>query len=205
MIKNAYCAGDRDVFYKRLEYSSLWTDTDVVSIQTLNDSMGPSLTVDSVGNVYIAYFDETDYGTGSDFDIYFRRLSGPPPAPELAYIVPNPTESNFVSLDWNKVIGFKTNYYVYRSTSYIYSEEGLEPIAHIISSWYLDELLSEGFYYYAIVAKNFVGNSSISNCQYIEYKVPHLSEFLVVTSLIITTSLIFFVIVRFRKKSTKLN
>ncbi|MCG3215413.1 MAG: hypothetical protein KAS63_01775, partial [Candidatus Heimdallarchaeota archaeon] len=162
---------DPDIFYKRWDSSSSsWTMTEVVSTESTGISYYPSLATDSAGNVQIAWEDWTDYaGAGLDQDIFYKILTGPPAAPELAFIVPNPTELTNVYLDWNNVLGV-TTYYVYRSTSYIWSVEGLIPITTVSSSDYIDTLSSEGFYYYVVVAENFAGNSSISNCQYVEVK-----------------------------------
>ncbi len=164
-----------DIFYKRWEAStSLWTTTEVVSTESISGSENPSLAVDSAGDVHVAWQDETDYaGSGIDIDIFYKFLEGPLVAPELAFIIPNPTDINTVFLDWNNVLK-ATTYYVYRSTSYIWSVEVLVPIATVSSSEYIDTVPSEGFYYYVVVAGNFVGNSSHSNCQYVEVKFPGL-------------------------------
>ncbi|MBY9000141.1 MAG: hypothetical protein KGD64_04445 [Candidatus Heimdallarchaeota archaeon] len=166
---------DNDIFYKRWEASfSTWTTTDVVSTESTGMSIVPSLAVDTVGNVHIAWDDPTDYaGSGTDRDIFYKVLTGPPTEPELAFIVPNPTDSDIVNLDWNNV-PWVSAYYVYRSTTYIWSVEGLIPIASVSSSDYIDTVPSEGFYYYVVVAGNLAGNSSLSNCQYIEINFPDL-------------------------------
>ncbi len=167
---------DHDVFYKRWDsFSSSWTITEVVSTESTSNSNSPSLAVNSVGSVHIAWYDYTDYaGSGTDPDIFYKLLTAlPPPAPELAFIIPTLTEPDAIYLDWNDVLVANT-YYVYRSTSYIWSIEELVPITTVSSSEYIDTVLSEGFYYYVVIAENFVGNSSISNCQYIEVKFPDL-------------------------------
>ena len=166
---------DMDIFYKRWDsISDLWTTTEVISTESSADSYLPSLAVDKGGNVHIAWNDFTDYaGSGTDEDIFYKSTIGPPAAPELAFIVPNPTEFLTISLDWNYVIG-ATTYHVYRSTSYIWSVEELLPITTVSSSNYIDTVPSEGFYYYVVVAGSFAGNSSHSNCQYVEVIFPDL-------------------------------
>ncbi len=169
-------AGHPLILYKRWDASySDWTTAKVVSTESTGQSYNPSLTADSAGNVHIVWEDDNnDYaGSGTDQDIFYKQLAGPPAAPELAFIVPNPTELTTVYLDWNNVIG-ATIYHVYRSTSYIWTVEGLTPIATVSSSDYIDTVPSEGFYYYVVVAENFVGNSSHSNCQYVEVVSPDL-------------------------------
>jgi ribosomal protein L31/fibronectin type 3 domain-containing protein len=166
---------ERDIFYKRWDAStSSWTITEVVSTESTGKSFNPSLAVDTLGNLHIAWDDWTDYvGAGSDRDIFYKILTGSPATPELAFIVPNPTDIEAVFLDWNNV-AWAINYHVYRSTSYIWSVEGLVPIATVSSSDYIDTVTSEGFYYYVVVAENFAGNSSHSNCQYVEVSITDL-------------------------------
>ncbi len=162
---------DRDTFYKRWDVATTsWTTTEVVSTEGVANSYHLSLAVDTLGNVRVVWCDETDYsGAGTDADIFYKALTSIPPplAPELAFIVPNPTDIDTVNLDW-KNVQWANAYYVYRSTTYIYSVEGLIPISTVSSSDYIDTVPSEGVYYYVVVAGNLVGNSSHSNCQYVE-------------------------------------
>jgi hypothetical protein len=160
--------------YNQLSIDSLnisgweWTTVEVVSTESTGNSDVPSLAIDDEGNLHIVWRDATNYaGSGSDWDIFYKQFVGTPDIPELAFIIPNPTELTTVDLDWNDALR-ATSYYVYRSTSYIWSVEELTPIATVFSSDYIDTVPSVGFYYYVIVAANFAGNSSHSNCQYIE-------------------------------------
>ncbi|MHA1551488.1 MAG: hypothetical protein ACTSQC_06050 [Candidatus Heimdallarchaeaceae archaeon] len=167
---------DFDIFYKSWEaYSSSWTTTVVVSTESTDYSGSPSLAVDTIGQVHIAWEDYTDYaGAGTDPDIFYKFLACPPAsALELAFIVPNPTEISSIYLDWNDVFS-ANSYHVYRSTSYIWSVEELAPITTVSSSEYIDTVPHEGYFYYVVVAANFAGNSSISNCQYVEVSFPDL-------------------------------
>jgi len=172
----AGAGGDMDIFYKRWDASTFsWTTTEVVSTESTGTSNFPSLAVDSIGNVHIAWYDITDYAGagGLDEDIFYKRTIGLPAAPELAFIIPNPTELTTVNLVWNDDI-WATSYYVYRSTSYIWTLEELIPISTVFSSEYADSVSSEGFYYYVVVAGNQFWNSSHSNCQYVEVKLADL-------------------------------
>ena len=199
----AGAGADLDIFYKRRTSSSSWTKTEVVSTESTADSIMPSIETDYLGNVHIAWYDETNYnGAGYDDDVFYKLLTGSPKAPKLAFIVPNPTDLSSIYLDWNNVLT-ATTYYIYRSTSYIWSVEELVPVTIISTTEYIDYLPSEGFYYYVIVAENFAGNSTLSNCQYIEYKLPHVQEFVIISSLIIGTFVILFVYTRTRKKEIK--
>ncbi|MCK4844752.1 MAG: hypothetical protein KAS95_03685, partial [Candidatus Heimdallarchaeota archaeon] len=123
-------------------------------------------------------------------------------APELAPLLPNPTEITSVSLVWDSVDG-AIEYFVYRSASYIWSVEGLTPIDTVGSTSYVDTLPSEGFYFYVIVASDGLRNSTNSNCEYIEYKLPTLHEFAIVSSLIIGAFAFSFFVTRIRKKNSK--
>jgi hypothetical protein len=76
-------------------------------------------------------------------------------------ILPNPSTNGEITLDWNDIIG-ATKYYVYRDTNSIYSLLGLTPIAELSTSAYLDTL-TNGTYYYRIIATNGTHNSSLSN------------------------------------------
>ncbi len=68
---------DYDIFYKRYEVGVGWTTTEVVSTESTSSSQHPWLSVDSLGNVHIAWYDSTDYGGfGTDDDIFYKR-SGP--------------------------------------------------------------------------------------------------------------------------------
>ncbi|MCE7748228.1 MAG: hypothetical protein GPJ51_07515 [Candidatus Heimdallarchaeota archaeon] len=171
----AGCGPYWDIFYKRWDASSSsWTITEVVSTESTIDSYNPSLAVDSADNLHIAWYDHTNYaGSGSDWDIFYKLFAGPSvapaTAPKLAFIVPNPTELNTIYLDWNNILR-ATTYSVYRSTSCICSVEGFSPIITVSSSEYMDTVPSEGLYFYVVVAENFAGNSSPSNCQYVYFE-----------------------------------
>ena len=217
---------DFDIFYKYFNtIDSSWSSTEVVSTGSTGDSLYSSIAVDSIGNVHIAWEDNTDYtkilcrswdssslswmvteeispetedpispsittdyqgdvhiawesyddygGSEYDSDIFYKKLIGPPVAPELAFIIPNPTEISSIYLNWNNVTK-ATEYYVYRSTSYIWSVESLFPITSVSVSNYIDTVPSEGVFYYVIVANNVAGNSTHSNCQYVEIIAPEL-------------------------------
>ena len=198
---------DMDIFYKYWDASlSLWSSTEIVSTESTEHCYSASIATSSTGEVHVVWNDWTDLaGSGaSDIDLFYKFLAGPPSNPELAFIVPNPTDLSSVYLDWDDVFRTKL-YHVYRTTNYIWSVQGLTPVASISSSEYIDILPAEGYYYYVIVAENFAGNSSHSNCQYIEYQLPSLNELIIISGLIIGTTVTLFIIFRTRKKNPKLN
>jgi ribosomal protein L31 len=166
---------DRDIFYKRWNSNTFsWTISEVVSTESYMDSYYPSIVVDSAGNMFITWFDFTSYaGSGGDWDIFYKHLLCIPEAPELAYVLQNPTNSNQVFLDWNSIPRI-SSYHIYRSTSYIWVLEGLIPLTVVSTSEYMDYIPTEGFYYYVIVAENIAGKSPYSNCQYVEVRFPDL-------------------------------
>ncbi len=90
--------------------------------------------------------------------------------PNLSPIIPNPSQTGVINLDWNDVAN-ASQYYVYRNTSLITSTSGLTPIATTVPSTY-QETLSNGTYYYVIVAYNGTANSSISNCENVTVAIP---------------------------------
>ncbi len=66
--------GDFDIFYKLWNAtSSTWTSTEVVSTESTEQSAYPSLAIDALGNVHIAWMDLTNYlGAGAHFDIFYK-------------------------------------------------------------------------------------------------------------------------------------
>ncbi len=51
-----------------------WTDTEVLSKESPQNSENPKVITDSVGNVHIVWRDQTDYlGAGTDRDIFYKR------------------------------------------------------------------------------------------------------------------------------------
>ena len=124
--------------------------------------------------------------------------------PELAIILPNPSDSSSVTLVWDEIVGI-LEYYIYRSNTYIWTVEGLTPIATVGLNYYVDSLLSQDYYFYVIVANDGVRNSTHSNCEYVLYEIPSLDEFAIISSLIITTSVIILVINKLYKKKHKSN
>jgi hypothetical protein len=67
---------DYDIFYKhRNATSSTWATTKVVSTESTGDSDKPSIAVDGVGDVHVAWSDKTNYsGAGTDNDIFYKLL-----------------------------------------------------------------------------------------------------------------------------------
>ncbi len=195
---------DMDIFYKRWDASLFsWTTTELVSNISTESSSDLAIATDSIGNVHIAWGDDTNYtNCGTDMDIFYRFLSKFPIAPKLSPILPNPTYTATVSLDWNDVPSVSL-YYIYRSTSNILSVEGLTPVGSTVTSFYDDTLPTSGTFYYVIVASNSNGNSTISNCWCIVY-IPVVPEYSTISSLILAASAFLIVImITYKRKSKK--
>jgi len=165
-----------DILYRRWEEStSSWTTTEKVSSESSGDACQPALAIDTAGSVHIAWEDNTDYiGAGTDIDIFYKKFFGPPAAPELAFIVPNPSTTGEITLNWDDV-SWASEYLIYRSSSYIWSISEFSPIDSTTENLYIDDIEEDGYYYYVIVSNSFIGNSSISNCQFVEVRLTGLS------------------------------
>ncbi len=79
--------------------------------------------------------------------------------------------------------------------------EGITPIDFTSNTDFINYLLDEGTYYYAVVADNFVDNSLTSRLAYVEYKIPHLREFAIITSLLVSTVIISFLYLESEKSN----
>jgi hypothetical protein len=88
----------------------------------------------------------------------------PPNAPVLS-ASEIPSSSGNITITWNSIVG-ATNYIIYRSTIPI-TEARVQfvLIYRITDLIYQDTGLSNGTYYYAVVATNDAGDSPISNCE----------------------------------------
>jgi ribosomal protein L31 len=66
---------DVDIFYKRWNATTaIWTMPTLVSTESTDDSWSPTIAADGSGNVHIAWYDRTNYGSsGTDYDIFYKR------------------------------------------------------------------------------------------------------------------------------------
>lgn len=127
------------------------------------------VTVDSKGYVHVFWSDDSDYnGAGTDYDLFYKKLVGPPPSPLLLEIYPKSTTANKqVNLAWIETFG-ATSYKIYRSTTYITDISSLTSIGSSSSSSFTDTLTSPGIYYYVITAVSGYGESTFSNVVSVE-------------------------------------
>ncbi len=66
---------DDDIFYKRWNATTaVWDTTEVISTESTDDSINPTIAVDGFGNLHIAWEDRTEYGgAGTNRDIFYKR------------------------------------------------------------------------------------------------------------------------------------
>lgn len=90
-----------------------------------------------------------------------------PNTPTLNSIVPNPDYDGIICLNWSGD-NYTAIFYLFRSnTSCILSTSGLVPFDTSFVSVFNDTLSVNGTYYYAVIAGNAVGNSTLSNCEWV--------------------------------------
>ncbi|NVM31801.1 MAG: right-handed parallel beta-helix repeat-containing protein, partial [Candidatus Helarchaeota archaeon] len=120
----------------------------------------PAIAVDAGGSSYVVWNEEASWD-----EIWFSKSIGSAPlAPILDPIFPNPNPNLDNILTWTRPME-PAQFYVYRNASYFTSVDGLTPIAVVSTNSYADVITANGTYYYAIVAENEIGNSSLSNCE----------------------------------------
>ena len=66
---------DYDIFYKRWNATTgIWTTTEVVSTESTEHSMYPTIIIDDSGHIHAVWHDWTDYdGADADDDIFYKR------------------------------------------------------------------------------------------------------------------------------------
>jgi hypothetical protein len=67
---------DDDIFYKQWNSTAeVWIFTAVVSTESTDDSLNPSLAVDSLNNVHVAWEDSTNLDAEVDWDIFYKNMT----------------------------------------------------------------------------------------------------------------------------------
>ena len=195
-----------DIFYNfRNVTDTSWNVTEVVSTESVDWSQRTKLAADPFGNIYIIWEDMSNYlGSGTDMDVFYKRLALTHlPSTVLDSILPNPSITGNITLNWENVL-FAGKYYIYRSTSSITSLDGLSPIGISNLLSYQDNFVSNDEYYYVVVAATPYVNSSISNEETVVVNGPYISEFSqrvqLTIGLIVSTTLIAIFIRRKKKQ-----
>jgi parallel beta-helix repeat protein len=169
---------DADIFYKfwnssDFTWQGYFNSTDIVTVESSADSMFASVATNRYNQgtismkIHVVWQDKTDFGFGSDWDIYYKsfiEIAYFPITPILSPIRPEIDYDGLINLDWT-VSGNATEYYVYRDVSNITDVSFLTPIAVVTGTNYTDILSVDGTYYYVIVSGNNRFNSSHSNCE----------------------------------------
>jgi len=143
---------------------SAWDNPQTLYTGSTYRNARADITVESNGTAHVAWVDAMD-PFNYNYEIYYERMiTRPPRSPVLAPNYPNPTPFNEVELKWADLLD-ESIYYVYRNTSFINDTIGLTPIATLTGTDYVDKNLTDGVYYYAVMAGNGLGNGSLSNCE----------------------------------------
>jgi hypothetical protein len=67
---------DYDIFYKFWNRTTdLWTTTDIVSTESDEDSLYPSIAIDDSNDISLVWQDRSDYdGAGTEYDVFYKRF-----------------------------------------------------------------------------------------------------------------------------------
>ncbi|TFF90739.1 MAG: hypothetical protein EU548_01475, partial [Promethearchaeota archaeon] len=170
---------DADIFYRFWNSSdSTWqgltNSTDLITVESSEDSLFASVATnryqqgDIATQVHLVWQDQTNFGFGSDWDIYYKsyiEIAIFPITPILSPITPTIDYDGIIYLDWT-ISGNATKYFVYRDVANITDVSSLTPIATLTTQTnYTDILNVNGTYYYVVVSGNEYFNSSHSNCE----------------------------------------
>ncbi len=117
---------DRDIFYKQWNAtSSTWTTTEVISTESTEDSYTPTIAVDGIGNVHVAWYDYTNYSdSGTDWDIFYKQWNSTSSMWTTTEVVS--TESNGGSYSPTIVVDSVGNAHVVWGDTTNYSGSGTE-------------------------------------------------------------------------------
>jgi len=161
---NSFGAGTYDLLL--IKFFSNGTKSQQTTWGGSNTDYGRDIAVDATGAIYCVGC-TLSIGMGN-YDLVLIKFNQPTASlnkPLLEQITPNPDSDGVIELNWNDVADASI-YYIYRSYSNITSVSGMISIATVTQSTYQDDIISNGTYFYAIVAVDSVGlKASISNCE----------------------------------------
>ncbi len=160
------------IFYVQLNS----TNSNIVFTVNSTLSSTPTLSTDTKGRINLIWQDYL-YHNESDthLDVFHANCIVAPLPPilnDVSYI------NGEVTLNWEGY-GFVDKYYILRDTKMItaYTAYFLDPIAEVTAEQFVDFLLVEGEYYYAIFGSNSLANGTISNCLSIEVTLGFVNNF----------------------------
>jgi len=153
---------------------------DTTEITTVG-GMEPLLTATSTNYTHVIPYNITyhyvivagnDHGNSSisNCENVTTLLQAPQEAPNLEAFDPNPNYFRNINVNWSTVEN-ATQYHVYKNTSNINSPDEQLRIATVTDTNYTDDITQNGTYYYAVVAANAFGNSTLSNCESVTVQV----------------------------------
>ena len=126
--------------------------------------------VPKAGTYYYAIISSNMLDNCSSFNCQSVMVLNPS-QPILDIIYPLVSTDGIIYLNWSTVAEAES-YYIYRDISLITSVIGLNPIAKVLQSNYIDNITRNGQYFYVIVAENNLGNSTMSNQVSVEVAIP---------------------------------
>lgn len=156
--------GPNDDIYTQLINSTgqvQWTSNGTAICTSNLIQRNQRIVSDDSGGAYIIWEDQRK-GTFQK-DIYCQYVRTPENT-SLNTILPNPDNDGIIYLNWTRIV-YAFEYFVFRNTSEITSIDNLLPIATVVENNYTDTINSNGTYYYVVIARAAVGNSTISNCE----------------------------------------
>jgi len=143
---------DPDIFYKRWNaITAAWTTTEVVSTESTDDSIDPTIAADGSGNAYIAWDDETNYsGSGTDRDIFYKRWNATMAAWTTTEVVS--TESTDDSIDPTIAVDGSGNAHIAWDDETDYSGSGTDRDIFYSILYTLEKVVEEGPPFAIIIA-----------------------------------------------------
>ena len=107
------------------ETSSFWTTPEVVSTESTAHSSSPSITADSLGNVYVGWVDYSLYaGSGGDMDIFYKYWNSTTSAWTTTEVVS--TESTSVSTNPSIAVDSARNVHISWEDTTVYGVSGFD-------------------------------------------------------------------------------
>lgn len=202
-----------------------WTDISGASVYYIYRESSEITTVDTL--IPIAAVSESNYNDTIAWNgvYYYVIVAGnakenssisncenvivaiPVSSPTLDVITPHIDEDGVIFLNWTDVLA-ATKYYVYRDSQKIESLDDLAPIAIVTHSNFTDTITTNGYYFYAIVAGNNLGNSSVSNWdvvivegEVLQQGKNYLLEIVIIGCSIIAAAIVINGILRYKKRN----
>ena len=176
-----WISSDRDIYYRiRNATTSAWTTSEVISTESTSYSSNPTIAVDNSKNIHVIWDDETNLGSGSDKDIFYKlynatsktwmttevvSMESPSNSIEPDIILDNNGDPHVVWSDHSNIYGAGSGvdvFYLKKGTNIIPTSNSPP---NIITSKYGEETINWTLYdecrsgYYRVWANNSLGNT----------------------------------------------